>query len=121
MNRELLRIYAASRRARAAFLLVHLLLVLLVPAVLAGSQSGGVFIVVSITLIKKGTYDIKLQNPRTGYIHSVTLYVSISLSFKVGDRIEERRDQRGGVVLIPIRDDGGGEGDNDDDDEGDHY
>jgi pimeloyl-ACP methyl ester carboxylesterase len=64
---------------------------------------GGVeesFIVVGITQFNTDTYDVKLKNPRTGYVHSVTIYVDIiiNLSLKIGDRVREQR--KGGQVIL---------------------
>jgi pimeloyl-ACP methyl ester carboxylesterase len=65
-------------------------------------QQGGdqFFIVVAVTQLSEDAYDVKLKNPRTGYVHSITLYIEISLNIKVGDRVKERR-EGGRVVLIP--------------------
>ena len=64
---------------------------------------GGVdqsYIVVGITKFNADTYDVKLKNPRTGYVHSVTIYVDlmISLNLAIGDRVRERRE--GGQVIL---------------------
>lgn len=105
-------------RRRAPALLVALLLLLALfhpPAADGLQERGGFFIVVSITQLGQGTIDVKLKNPRTGYVHSVTLHISLPLKFKVGDLVEKRQDPRRGIVLIPVRDEvdrsdeGGGE------------
>jgi hypothetical protein len=105
------------RRAPALLFALLLLLALFHPPAANGRQErgGGFFIVVSITQLGQGTIDVKLKNPRTGYVHSVTLHISLPLKFKVGDLVEKRQDPRRGVVLIPVRDEvdgpdeGGGE------------
>jgi hypothetical protein len=111
---------STSRRVPALLAGLLLLLVPLCPPVVEGFQEkgekGGLFIVVSITPMGQGTLDVKLKNPRTGYVHSVTLHISIPLNFKIGDLVEEHRDPRRGVVLIPVRDEGGGEDEGGDDD-----
>jgi hypothetical protein len=96
-------------RPALAFLVALLLLALIHPPAADGLQErgGGFFIVVSITQLGQGTIDVKLKNPRTGYVHSVTLHISLPLGFKVGDLVEKRQDPRRGVVLIPVRDEAG--------------
>jgi hypothetical protein len=65
---------------------------------------GDEFHVVSTTPVANDGYDVKLRNPRTGYVHSVTIYieVGITLSFKPGDRV--RKVQMGNrIVLVPVQ------------------
>ncbi|MBI1354504.1 MAG: hypothetical protein GC160_09165 [Acidobacteria bacterium] len=80
------------------------LLVFALAAMLCLAQAGDVFSVQSITKISDGRYDVKLQNPKTKYVHSVTLVV-VELLFKVGDMVRETR-TGGKVVLTPAN--GGG-------------
>lgn len=66
------------------------------------SEGGGSFIVVSITAFNEVTFDVKLKNPKTGYVHSVTVTVDVARLLRIGDRVRERR-RRGEVILTPIR------------------
>jgi len=59
------------------------------------------FIVVSITPFNSVTFDVKLKNPRTGYVHSVTITIDVARLLHVGDRVRERRDGRQ-VILTPV-------------------
>jgi hypothetical protein len=69
---------------------------------LASQQGGdGPYVIVSIEPNGPGTYDVKLKNPRTGYIHSLTLLAEIALRFVIGELVKERR-EGGRVVLIPV-------------------
>lgn len=70
------------------------------PAPLLKGGVGDSYIVVGITKFNADTYDVKLKNPRTGYVHSVTIYVDIiiSLNLAIGDRVKERRE--GGQVIL---------------------
>ena len=68
--------------------------------------AGDSFIVISITPFGQATFDVKLKNPRTGYVHSVTVTIDIARLIHIGDRVEQRYD-RGRVILTPI---GGGTG-----------
>lgn len=64
----------------------------------SGSQF---FIVVSVTEMESGVIDVKLRNPETGYIHSITLYIDIgAFLFHPGDRVTERH-EGGRVELEP--------------------
>jgi len=65
------------------------------------SRGDGPFIVVSITAFNEVTFDVKLKNPRTGYVHSVTVTVDIARLLHIGDRVRERR-RRGEVILTPV-------------------
>ncbi len=56
------------------------------------------FVVVSVTDNGPGTCDVKLKNPRTGYIHSVTILAELAKLLKVGDKVTESRGKNG-VVL----------------------
>lgn len=80
---------------------VALLLLPLLPvrSALGAQGEPQVFIVVSITPVGPRTFDVKLQNPRTRYIHSVT--VRIDFPLKVGDRVTERREGNR-VILTPV-------------------
>jgi hypothetical protein len=55
-------------------------------------QSQGQFIVVSITAFGPETFDVKLKNPRTGYVHSITVTGDIFQQFKIGDSVDQVRD-----------------------------
>src|SRR5438445_3737892 len=58
----------------------------------AGSN-GTQYIVLSITENGPGTVDVKLKNPRTGYVHSLTLVLDVvkELGLKALDRVWESR------------------------------
>jgi len=55
---------------------------------------GDVFNVQSITPMGAGRYDVKLRNPRTGYVHSVTLPCGAIIGIAVGDMVKEVRNGR---------------------------
>ncbi|HVG18137.1 MAG TPA: hypothetical protein VNI02_03725 [Blastocatellia bacterium] len=86
----------------AACLLTLWLLAIAAPLTSPAYQSGGdqFFVVVSMTRNGPDTYDVKLKNPRTGYVHSVTVFIDIIVNLAVGDWVSERR-EGGRVVLIP--------------------
>jgi hypothetical protein len=50
---------------------------------------GDVFSVQSITPMGAGRYDVKLRNPRTGYVHSVTLPCGSMMGIAVGDTVSQ--------------------------------
>lgn len=72
----------------------------------AAAQSGRTeqtYLVVSKIQNGPHTYDVKLKNPRTGYIHSVTVLIEIALRILVGQFVYKRRDpQSGAVILVPV-------------------
>ena len=65
-------------------------------------QTGGdeFYVVVSMTPNGPDTYDVKLKNPRTGYVHSVTVFVDVIVRLAVGDWVSKRR-EGGRITLIP--------------------
>lgn len=72
----------------------------------AAAQSGQTeqtYLVVSKIQNGPHTYDVKLKNPRTGYIHSVTVLIEIALRIIVGQFVYKRRDPRSGaLILVPV-------------------
>ena len=71
------------------------------PAGRASPHGDDSYLIVSIEPNGPGTYDVKLKNTRTGYIHSLTLIAEIALRFVIGALVKERR-EGGRVVLIPV-------------------
>jgi hypothetical protein len=67
-----------------------------------GSGDEGSFIVISITPFSNVTFDVKLKNPRTGYVHSVTVTIDIARLLHIGDLVRQRS-SRGRVVLVPVQ------------------
>lgn len=67
----------------------------------AADADGGTFIVVSITAFNQFTFDVKLKNPRTGYVHSVTVTVDVARLLRAGDRVRKRTRGRE-VILVPV-------------------
>lgn len=57
------------------------------------AQGGDVFVVESITSLGNDRFDVKLKNPRTGYVHSITL-TGGEIRFGVGDKVRETRSGR---------------------------
>jgi hypothetical protein len=81
------------------------LVMLLFLASLCLGQGGDVFSVQSITPMGGNRYDVKLQNPKTKYVHSVTVLLA-DIFFAVGDLVREKKGPNG-VKLTPV---GGGSG-----------
>jgi hypothetical protein len=79
-----------------------------VPDTARADDQGGIFIVVSITSVGVDALDLKLKNPRTGYIHSLTITIDLqkSLNLEVGDRVIEKR--KGAEVELKIASKKGG-------------
>jgi hypothetical protein len=71
------------------------------PAGRAAPQGDDSYVIVSMGPNGPGTYDVKLKNTRTGYIHSLTLIAEIALRFVIGALVKERR-EGGRVVLVPV-------------------
>ncbi len=67
-------------------------------AQLPAAGRGDVFHVVSVTQLANGGRDVKLRNPHTGYVHSVTIYVELDI--RVKDVFTERRD--GGRIVLTL-------------------
>jgi hypothetical protein len=62
-------------------------------------HSQGDFYVVGITPFSSDTFDVKLKNPRTGYVHSVT--VRFAIGVQVGQLVTQLQNRNGEIQLRP--------------------
>ena len=72
-----------------AILCALLILIACFASVSTAFQQGDVFQVQSITPFSNGTYDVKLFNQRTHYVHSVTVTADIIVGIAIGDLVYE--------------------------------
>lgn len=92
-----------SHRPLVACFLIMLTAASWHPSTGLASRQGGddSYIIISMGPNGPGTYDVKLKNTRTGYVHSLTLIAEVALRFVIGALVKERR-EGGRVVLVPI-------------------
>jgi pimeloyl-ACP methyl ester carboxylesterase len=91
----------SSNASIAALVLILLLRPFSSPAQTPSTSGMDEFYVNSVTPMGPDTYDVKLKNPRTGYVHSVTIIIDI-LSIAVGDLVQQIN-QGGRVSLRTVR------------------
>jgi hypothetical protein len=65
-------------------------------------QSGD-FTIVSVTSMRPGEWDVKLRNPRTGYVHSLTLLDEPVAPFAVGKTTKQIKFSDGRICLEVAR------------------
>jgi len=88
---------------------LFLLLLFFSKAILAGEPPF--YLVAGVTKLSDGAIDVKLRNPETGYVHSITIWIQLNFQINIGDKVTQQR-QGGQWILVQYPGPNPGPGDN---------